>query len=314
MIKFIKTSLGLFTGGFILFSIHKYYLGKKEKITEEKLIKLVKKIGNFGIHVLFKRYDSNNKLKNQNKEDNIINTNKQLIIKEENEIDEEQFDSESAQILLLIECEKITKYNLTVQEYYNYLNLYKNNSELKRRIEIISNTFVSFEKRLLPNFNFGKIIPEKYLEIICNIFYINLKKTTKEYYKELDKSLITLKYKDKNEMYNKIYSSFLKKTRNEVSQFFKIENNIDLDIKVALRIYPFYFSIEHSMRKEYDDINNSVNKLITYILNNPDFVDDLINENNPNYIITPVDSIIDFKKFMDKNKLHYCNKPEIEKE
>jgi hypothetical protein len=115
-------------------------------------------------------------------------------------------------------------------------------------------------------------------------------------------------------MYNKIYSSFLKKTRNEVSQFFKIENNIDLDIKVALRIYPFYFSIEHSMRKEYDDINNSVNKLITYILNNPDFVDDLINENNPNYIITPVDSIIDFKKFMDKNKLHYCKKPEIEKE
>ena len=314
MIKFIKTSLGLFTGGFILFSIHKYYLGKKEKITEEKLIKLVKKIGNFGIHVLFKRYDSNNKLKNQNKEDNIILTNSQLIHNEENEIDEEQFDSESAQILLLIECEKITKYNLTVQEYYNYLNLYKNNSELKRRIEIISNTFVSFEKRLLPNFNFGKIIPEKYLEIICNIFYINLKKTTKEYYKELDKSLITLKYKDKNEMYNKIYSSFLKKTRNEVSQFFKIENNIDLDIKVALRIYPFYFSIEHSMRKEYDDINNSVNKLITYILNNPDFVDDLINENNPNYIITPVDSIIDFKKFMDKNKLHYCNKPEIEKE
>ena len=314
MIKFIKTSLGLFTGGFILFSIHKYYLGKKEKITEEKLIKLVKKIGNFGIHVLFKRYDSNNKLKNQNKEDNIIHTNSQLIHNEENEIDEEQFDSESAQILLLIECEKITKYNLTVQEYYNYLNLYKNNSELKRRIEIISNTFVSFEKRLLPNFNFGKIIPEKYLEIICNIFYINLKKTTKEYYKELDKSLITLKYKDKNEMYNKIYSSFLKKTRNEVSQFFKIENNFDLDIKVALRIYPFYFSIEHSMRKEYDDINNSVNKLITYILNNPDFVDDLINENNPNYIITPVDSIIDFKKFMDKNKLHYCNKPEIEKE
>ena len=314
MIKFIKTSLGLFTGGFILFSIHKYYLGKKEKITEEKLIKLVKKIGNFGIHVLFKRYDSNNKLKKQNKEDNIIHTNSQLIHNEENEIDEEQFDSESAQILLLIECEKITKYNLTVQEYYNYLNLYKNNSELKRRIEIISNTFVSFEKRLLPNFNFGKIIPEKYLEIICNIFYINLKKTTKEYYKELDKSLITLKYKDKNEMYNKIYSSFLKKTRNEVSQFFKIENNIDLDIKVALRIYPFYFSIEHSMRKEYDDINNSVNKLITYILNNPDFVDDLINENNPNYIITPVDSIIDFKKFMDKNKLHYCNKPEIEKE
>ena len=117
MIKFIKTSLGLFTGGFILFSIHKYYLGKKEKITEEKLIKLVKKIGNFGIHVLFKRYDSNNKLKNQNKEDNIIHTNSQLIHNEENEIDEEQFDSESAQILLLKKKKKITKYkkNITSQ-------------------------------------------------------------------------------------------------------------------------------------------------------------------------------------------------------
>ena len=131
MFRFIKNSLGLFSSGFILFSMYKYFLGKKEKITEEQIIKLVKKIGNFGIHVLFKRYDSNNKLKNQNKEDNIIHTNKQLIIKEENEIDEDQFDSESAQVLLLIECEKITKFNLTVQEYYNYLNLYKNNLELK---------------------------------------------------------------------------------------------------------------------------------------------------------------------------------------
>jgi hypothetical protein len=119
MFRFIKNSLGLFSSGFILFSMYKYFLGKKEIITEEQIIKLVKKIGNFGIHVLFKRYDSNNKLKNQNKEDNIIHTNSQLIHNEENEIDEEQFDSESAQILLLIECEKITKYNLTVEEYYN---------------------------------------------------------------------------------------------------------------------------------------------------------------------------------------------------
>ena len=293
MFKFIKYSFGIFSGGFVLFSIYNYWTKSKEKISEEELIKLVKKIGNFGIHVLFKRYDSNYKLKNQFKEDDIIITNSKLIEKEENEIDEQQFDSESAQMLLLIECEKITKKNLTVQEYYNYLNKYKNNNELIRRIQIISNTFESFEKRLLPHFNFGNIIPEKYLEIICNIFYINLKKTTKKYYEELDKSIISLKYSEKNEIYNKIYSSFLKKTREEVAQFFKIENNIDLDIKVALRIYPFYFSIEHSFRKKYEEINNNVNTLITYILNNPDFVDELINENNTNYIYTPIDSVID---------------------
>ena len=314
MFKFIKYSFGIFSGGFVLFSIYNYWSKSKEKISEEELIKLVKKIGNFGIHVLFKRYDSNYKLKNQFKEDNIIITNSKLIEKEENEIDEQQFDSESAQMLLLIECEKITKKNLTVQEYYNYLNKYKNNNELIRRIQIISNTFESFEKRLLPHFNFGNIIPEKYLEIICNIFYINLKKTTKKYYEELDKSIISLKYSEKNEMYNKIYSSFLKKTREEVAQFFKIENNIDLDIKVALRIYPFYFSIEHSFRKKYEEINNNVNTLITYILNNPDFVDELINENNTNYIFTPIDSVIDFNKFIDKNKIQYCKKPEKENE
>ena len=314
MFKFIKYSFGIFSGGFVLFSIYNYWTKSKEKISEEELIKLVKKIGNFGIHVLFKRYDSNYKLKNQFKEDNIIITNSKLIEKEENEIDEQQFDSESAQMLLLIECEKITKKNLTVQEYYNYLNKYKNNNELIRRIKIISNTFESFEKRLLPHFNFGNIIPEKYLEIICNIFYINLKKTTKKYYEELDKSIISLKYSEKNEMYNKIYSSFLKKTREEVAQFFKIENNIDLDIKVALRIYPFYFSIEHSFRKKYEEINNNVNTLITYILNNPDFVDELINENNTNYIYTPIDSVIDFNKFIDKNKIQYCKKPEKENE
>ena len=314
MFKFIKYSFGIFSGGFVLFSIYNYWTKSKEKISEEELIKLVKKIGNFGIHVLFKRYDSNYKLKNQFKEDNIIITNSKLIEKEENEIDEQQFDSESAQMLLLIECEKITKKNLTVQEYYNYLNKYKNNNELIRRIQIISNTFESFEKRLLPHFNFGNIIPEKYLEIICNIFYINLKKTTKKYYEELDKSIISLKYSEKNEMYNKIYSSFLKKTREEVAQFFKIENNIDLDIKVALRIYPFYFSIEHSFRKKYEEINNNVNTLITYILNNPDFVDELINENNTNYIYTPIDSVIDFNKFIDKNKIQYCKKTEKENE
>ena len=314
MFKFIKYSFGIFSGGFVLFSIYNYWSKSKEKISEEELIKLVKKIGNFGIHVLFKRYDSNYKLKNQFKEDNIIITNSKLIEKEENEIDEQQFDSESAQMLLLIECEKITKKNLTVQEYYNYLNKYKNNNELIRRIQIISNTFESFEKRLLPHFNFGNIIPEKYLEIICNIFYINLKKTTRKYYEELDKSIISLKYSEKNEMYNKIYSSFLKKTREEVAQFFKIENNIDLDIKVALRIYPFYFSIEHSFRKKYEEINNNVNTLITYILNNPDFVDELINENNTNYIFTPIDSVIDFNKFIDKNKIQYCKKPEKENE
>ena len=198
MFKFIKYSFGIFAGGFVLFSIYNYWSKSKEKISEEELIKLVKKIGNFGIHVLFKRYDSNYKLKNQFKEDDIIITNSKLIEKEENEIDEQQFDSESAQMLLLIECEKITKKNLTVQEYYNYLNKYKNNNELIRRIQIISNTFESFEKRLLPHFNFGNIIPEKYLEIICNIFYINLKKTTKKYYEELDKSIISLKYSEKN--------------------------------------------------------------------------------------------------------------------
>lgn len=314
MFKFIKYSFGIFSGGFVLFSIYNYWSKSKEKISEEELIKLVKKIGNFGIHVLFKRYDSNYKLKNQFKEDDIIITNSKLIEKEENEIDEQQFDSESAQMLLLIECEKITKKNLTVQEYYNYLNKYKNNNELIRRIQIISNTFESFEKRLLPHFNFGNIIPEKYLEIICNIFYINLKKTTRKYYEELDKSIISLKYSEKNEIYNKIYSSFLKKTREEVAQFFKIENNIDLDIKVALRIYPFYFSIEHSFRKKYEEINNNVNTLITYILNNPDFVDELINENNTNYIFTPIDSVIDFNKFIDKNKIQYCKKPEKENE
>ena len=314
MFKFIKYSFGIFSGGFVLFSIYNYWSKSKEKISEEELIKLVKKIGNFGIHVLFKRYDSNYKLKNQFKEDDIIITNSKLIEKEENEIDEQQFDSESAQMLLLIECEKITKKNLTVQEYYNYLNKYKNNNELIRRIQIISNTFESFEKRLLPHFNFGNIIPEKYLEIICNIFYINLKKTTRKYYEELDKSIISLKYSEKNEKYNKIYSSFLKKTREEVAQFFKIENNIDLDIKVALRIYPFYFSIEHSFRKKYEEINNNVNTLITYILNNPDFVDELINENNTNYIFTPIDSVIDFNKFIDKNKIQYCKKPEKENE
>lgn len=43
MFKFIKYSFGIFSGGFVLFSIYNYWSKSKEKISEEELIKLVKK-------------------------------------------------------------------------------------------------------------------------------------------------------------------------------------------------------------------------------------------------------------------------------
>ena len=106
-----------------------------------------------------------------------------------------------------------------------------------------------------------------------------------------------LSFKEKNEIYNNIYNANLKETRNQICTFFGVnkDNNLEINIKLALRIFPYYYNKNHTLRKKYQEINDSVTKLINIILKSDEKIDALINENNKYYIKEPSDAIINFE-------------------
>ena len=309
--KATKITFGLFSGGFLLFSLYKFF--SQKRISKEQISKIIKKISNVSIYFMFQRYDSQNKILNQKKEQNseinediqvpllpqISNNINKLNEEEKNRI-EENFDNEVLFVLLQIENEKIKPLEISNEEFQEYILEYKDeDSEITKNFNLIQKVLKSFKQRKLPTINFGFIIPEKYLNIISNIFYFNLQKATLLYYNKINimENKNNLTFKEKNEIFNNIYTSNLKITRNYICSFFGIDkdNNLEINAKLALRIYPFYYKKNHNLRKKYQDINDSVNELIKIILNYKDKIDVLINENNKYYIKEPLDIIINFK-------------------
>ena len=309
--KATKITFGLFSGGFLLFSLYKFF--SQKHISKEQISKIIKKISNVSIHFMFQRYDSQNKILNQKKEQNSeinediqvpllpqISNNINKLNEEEKIRIEENFDNEVLFVLLQIENEKIKSLEISNEEFQEYLLEYKDeDAEITKNFNLIQKVLKSFKQRKLPTINFGFIIPEKYLNIISNIFYFNLQKATLLYYNKINtmENKNNLSFKEKNEIFNNIYTSNLKNTRNYICSFFGIDkdNNLEINTKLALRIYPFYYEKNHNLRKKYQDINDNVNELIKIILNYKDKIDVLINENNKYYIKEPLDIIINFK-------------------
>jgi ribosomal protein S15P/S13E len=179
--KASKMALGLFSSGFLLFSLYKYF--SQKRITKEQISKIIKKISNLSIHFIFQKYDSQNKILNQkieNEEKNISN----VLIKEQNNINnkstfnktEESFDNEILFVLLQIENEKIKSLGISNEEFQEYLLEYKDeDNEITKNLNLIQKVLNSFKQRKLPIINFGFIIPDKFIQIISNIYYFNLK-------------------------------------------------------------------------------------------------------------------------------------------
>ena len=287
--KASKVAFGLFSSGFLIFSIYKYL--SQKRITKEQIIKIIKKISNLSINFIFQKYDSQNKILNQKKEkedNNVLNA----IIKEQNNNKinmlnktEESFDNEILYVLLQIENEKINSLGITNEEFQEYLLEYKD------------------------EINFGFIIPNKYLQIISNILYFNLKQSYLIFINKInsmknseDFNSFNFGYKEKNEIFNNIYSKNLKEVRKKICTFFGIDkdNNLEINVKLALRIYFYYYNKEHNLRKKYQEINDNVNKLINIILKSNDNIDALINENNNFYIKEPIDNIINFENIINE--------------
>jgi hypothetical protein len=268
---------------------------------------------------MFQRYDSQNKIINQKKEDSSQqisistdnkkkNNNNKINLSELNEEEinnnfEENFDNEVLFVLLQIENEKIKSLEITNEEFQEYILEYKDeDADITKNFNLIQKVLKSFKQRKLPVINFGFIIPEKYLQIISNIFYFNLKNSIQIYYNKLISfsNQNNLSFKEKNQIFNNIYSSNLKNTRNIISSFFGIDkdNNLEINIKLALRIFPFYYDKNHKLRKTYNQINDNVNKLINIILKNDEKIDALINENNKYYIKEPSNVVINFEEII----------------
>ena len=262
---------------------------------------------------MFQRYDSQNKIINQKKDQNSeskeigqgpllpqISNNISKINEEEKIKLEENFDNEVLVVLSQIENEKIKSLEISNEEFQEYLIEYKDEDiEITKNFNLIQKVIKSFKQRKLPLINFGFIIPEKYLQIISNILYFNIQKSILLYYNKLDVTFNqnNLGFKEKNEIFNNIYTSNLKNVRNFINTYFGIDkdNNLEINAKLALRIYPFYYDKNHNLRKKFKEINDNVNNLINIILKNDEKIDVLINDNNKFYIKEPIDKIINFE-------------------
>ena len=322
--KATKISFSLFTGGFLLFSLYKFL--SQKRISKEQISKIIRKISNVSIHFMFQRYDSQNKILNQKKEQNSefqekkeglllsqISNNINKINEEEKNKIEENFDNEVLFVLMQIENEKIKTLKISNEEFQEYFLEYKDEDiDITKNFNLIQKVLKSFKQRKLPIINFGFIIPEKYLQIISNIFYFNLKSSILLYYNKINlmNNQNSLSFKEKNEIFNNIYKSNLKSARNQISSFFGIDkdNNLEINVKLALRIFPYYYDKEHNLRKKYQEINDNVNKLINIILKNDEKIDVLINENNKYYIKEPIDMIINYEDIIIEANSNFINK------
>ena len=299
--KASKITLGLFSSGFVLFSLYKYFYQKR--ITKEQISKIFKKITNLSIYSMYQIYDSYN---------NKITKLKKLELEKTNEKNfnannlEEKFDSEIIFIFNKIENEQIKSLNITKEEFEEYIIEYRNeDTEINKNFNLIQKVLNSFKKRKLPEINFGFIIPEKYLQIISNIFYFNIKKTYITYYNKIklieSKSHKKLNLKEKKELLDKIYNSYINDTRNEICYFFGVDkdNNLEINIKLALRIFPFYYDKSHNLREKYHEIDNNINRIKNIIIKLEYKLDVLTNEENKYYIKEPVDNIINFESILN---------------
>ena len=310
MIKASKITLGLFSSGFILFSLYKYF--SQKKITKEQISKIIKRISNLSIYIMFQYYDSKNEITNQKKE--IEEKTNEKNISEVNE----SLDNEILFLLLQIESEEIKNLGITKEEFQEYLIEYKDDDiEIEKNYNLIQKVLDSFKLRKLPEINLGFIIPEKYLQIISNIFYFNIKKTYSMYYNKI-KIIIknnnnALNIKEKKEIFNDIYNTNIEETRNEICYFFGIDkdNNLEINPKLALKIFPYYYDKNHYLRKKYQEINNNVNMIINKIIKIEYKIDVLTNENNRFYVKEPIDKIINFDDILNNIGYFSINDEEI---
>lgn len=172
---------------------------------------------------------------------------------------------------------------------------------MKKDIEFIYQFKKKFDRNELLKVNFGGSINKNYLKIISHIYYFNLRKVQKKFKDDyVDKGYDFQDPREINKIFNEIYKFFLKDTRKEILNFFNVSASDMLSQKILLRIYPYYFSPYHPLRKSYEEMNKEINTLIRKIQSEK-CIDELYDDQHPKTILKPSDRIIDFSHMIKEN-------------
>jgi len=123
----------------------------------------------------------------------------------------------------------------------------------------------SIEKSLvLPHLSFDERLSKSYIKIVSNTYYLNLRKTAvslKDDY--INKRYLFHNDREAYDIINKIYNKNLKKTRNEVCDFFDIADHANLDRKLMIRLYYYYLPKNNPERIKMDEFNKDVNYIFS---------------------------------------------------
>lgn len=155
---------------------------------------------------------------------------------------------------------------------------------------------------------FSKTLEDNYIKIISNIYYINITKTASKFKEEIiDGNKKDSEYPNSRleKIFNDMYSSSLKETRNDVANFFGVSAHeiYSIPIKTLFRIYPIYLSEDHQSKKDYSALTKTVNKLLKF-LEKKVVLKRFTDPNDEEYCITPKDKIYDFEGILKSLELN----------
>ena len=112
-------------------------------------------------------------------------------------------------------------------------------------------------------YSFSKNISENYLAIISNLFYLTMKKSSQHIHKLWLEDMKN-EVKSQQEYLKLVRESYVKNlesTRNEIINFFGIEDDSLISARNLLRVYTHSLPVGHKVTKEYHRFNELLNKI-----------------------------------------------------
>ncbi len=141
----------------------------------------------------------------------------------------------------------------------------------------------------MPDFDFGDDIRKNYLKVVTNIYYLNIRRVQISFREDYtDKGFVFRENRHINQVMNELYSKHLKETRSEVSKFFNLKENADLDMKIILRLFYYYLIPFDERRIKMDEVNQEVNEILSGLSLGYEYPV-LLNDSHPHAITKPRD-------------------------
>jgi hypothetical protein len=119
-----------------------------------------------------------------------------------------------AEDLIKLELNIIKSFKVTAEDYFNSLMIsLPTNKNLQKELKFISDFKNYFENDELMPINFGQIIPQIYLKIVSNIFFLNLREVSRHLKFNIYDKQISLSQNEIKDLICKVYENNLKRIR-----------------------------------------------------------------------------------------------------